>query len=189
MIIPYVVESDGKFERSYDIYSRLLKDRVIFLGEDVNHHTANSIVAQLLYLSMHDNKKPIRFYINSPGGSVPDGLAIIDTMNHIPNEIHTYCVGSCASMGSMLLSAGTKGHRYCLPNSRVMIHQVSSGAQGTTADMLISMKETEKYNNLLMQMLADNCDQPVKKVIKDCNRDYFMSAEEAVEYGIADEVL
>lgn len=189
MVVPFVVESDGRFERSYDIYSRLLKDRIIFLGDAVDHSTANSLVAQLLFLSMSDAKKPIKFYINSPGGSVPDGLAIIDTMNHIPNEVHTYCVGSCASMGAMLLSAGTKGHRYCLPHSRVMIHQVSSGARGTTADMLISMKETEKYNKLLMQMLADNCNQPVEKITKDCDRDFFMSSEEALKYGIIDKVL
>lgn len=189
ILVPTVIESDGRMERAYDIYSRLLKDRIIFLGSDVNPHTANLIVAQLLFLQNEDPKKEIQFYINSPGGSVSDGLAIYDTIQHIKNDVSTVGIGLQASMGAFLLSSGTKGKRYLLPNAKVMIHQPSSGTQGTVSDMEISLKESIRIKRLLNEILAKNTGQKLSKIEKDVDRDFWMTAEEAVKYGIADKVI
>ncbi len=189
VLIPTVIEQDGRYERAYDIYSRLLKDRIIMLGTDVNSISANVIVAQLLFLNSEDPKKDIHFYINSPGGSVSDGLAIYDTMQHIAAPVATYGMGLQASMGAFLLSSGEMGKRFILPNARVMIHQVSSGAQGTATDMEISLKETIRLKNLLNEILAKNTGQPLKVIAEDVERDKWMTAEEAKKYGIVDKVL
>ena len=187
--VPMVVEQSGQGERAYDIYSRLLKERVIFLGDEVNSATANIVVAQLLHLAFEDPKKDIKLYINSPGGSVYDGLAIIDTMNYIEPDVQTIGIGLQASMGAMLLSAGAKGKRYVLPNSRIMIHQPSSGTQGKITDQEIALKEGIYLKQKLAEMLAKNTGKDVKQVIKDMDRDNWMSAEEAKTYGLIDEVL
>lgn len=189
ILIPTVIESDGRMERAYDIYSRLLKERIIFLGTDVNPHTANLIVAQLLFLQNEDPKKDIMIYINSPGGSVYDGMAIYDTIQHIKNDVQTVGIGLQASMGAFLLSSGTKGKRYLLPHAKVMIHQPSSGTRGKVSDMEIDLKETINLRKLLNEILAKNTGQKLAKVEKDVDRDYWMTAEEAVKYGIADKVL
>lgn len=189
MLIPTVIESDGRIERAYDIYSRLLKERIIFLGTDVNSMTANVIVAQLLFLQNEDAKKPIFLYINSPGGSVYDGMAIYDTMQHVKNEIHTIGIGLQASMGAFLLSSGTKGKRFLLPHSKVMIHQPSAGTRGKVSDMEIDLKESLKTRQLLNEIFSKNTGQKLSKIEKDVDRDYWMSAEEAVAYGVADKVI
>lgn len=189
MIIPTVIDSDGRTDRAYDIYSRLLEDRIVYLGEEVNHHTANLIVAQLLFLESKDPTKDITLYINSPGGSVSDGLAIYDTMNYIKCDVATVGAGMQASMGAFLLSSGAKGKRLVLPHTRVMIHQVSAGARGTVTDMEIQLNETIRLKKLLNEILAKNTGKPLKKVAEDVERDYWMTAEEAVKYGIADKVI
>ena len=187
--IPYVVEQTSRGERSYDIFSRLLNDRIIFLGEEVNATTASLVVAQLLYLEAQDPDKDIQFYINSPGGSVTDGMAIYDTMQYIKCDVSTICVGMAASMGAFLLSAGTKGKRIALPNAEIMIHQPSAGTQGQITDMAIHLKRLETIKKRMNQILADNCGKSVEQVTADCERDNFMTAEEAVAYGLIDKVI
>ncbi len=187
--IPYVIEKTGRGERSYDIYSRLLKDRIIMLSGEVNDPVASSIVAQLLFLEAEDPQKDIYFYINSPGGVITSGMAIYDTMNYIRPDVCTICIGQAASMGAFLLSSGTKGKRYALPHARIMIHQPLGGAQGQATDIEIQAKEILRMKSELNEILAKNCGQTVKKLEKDTDRDNFMSAEEAVSYGIIDEVL
>ena len=187
--IPYVVEQTGRGERSYDIYSRLLKDRTIMLSGEVNDAVASSIVAQLLFLEAEDPTKDIYFYINSPGGVITSGLSIYDTMNYIKPDIVTICIGQAASMGAFLLSCGTKGKRYSLPNSRIMIHQPSGGAQGQSTDIQIQAKEIQRLKDVLNQILSDNTGKDIKKIEEDTERDYFMSADECLEYGLIDEVL
>lgn len=188
-LVPTVVEETAKGERAYDIYSRLLNDRIIFLGEDVNSHTANLVVAQLLFLAHEDPKKPIKLYINSPGGSVYDGLAIIDTMNFVEPDVETIGIGLQASMGAMLLSSGAKGHRYCLPNSRIMIHQPSSGTEGKITDQEIMLREGVFLKKRLAEIFAKNTGKSLTQVEKDMDRDFWMSADEALEYGIIDKVI
>ena len=188
-LVPTVVEENNRGERAYDIYSRLLKERVIFLGEDVNPHTANLVVAQLLHLAYEDPKKDIKLYINSPGGSVYDGLAIIDTMNYIEPDVQTIGIGLQASMGAMLLSAGAKGKRFALPNARIMIHQPSSGTEGKITDQEIALKEGIYLKKVLIDMMAKNTGKDPKQIEKDMDRDNWMSAEEDKEYGIIDEVI
>jgi ATP-dependent Clp protease protease subunit len=187
--IPYVIEKTGRGERSYDIYSRLLKDRIIMLSGEVNDPVASSIVAQLLFLEAEDPQKDIYFYINSPGGVITSGMAIYDTMNYIRPDVCTICIGQAASMGAFLLSSGTKGKRYALPHARIMIHQPLGGAQGQATDIEIQAKEILRMKAELNEILAKNCGQTVKKLEKDTDRDNFMSAAEGVEYGIIDEVL
>ncbi len=186
---PIVIEQTPRGERSYDIYSRLLKDNIIFLGTAIDDNVANAIVAQMLFLESEDPDKDIQIYINSPGGSVTAGLAIYDTMQFVKNDIVTYCIGQCASMGAHLLSAGTKGKRFALPNARIMIHQPSGGAQGQATEIEITFKEIQRLKENLAATFAKHTGQPLKKVIKDMDRDFFMSAEEALEYGIVDKVL
>ncbi len=188
-LVPTVVEETNRGERAYDIYSRLLNDRIIFLGEDVNAHTANIVIAQLLYLAHEDSTKDIKLYINSPGGSVYDGLAIIDTMNYIKPDVQTIGIGLQASMGAMLLSAGAKGKRFALPNARVMIHQPSSGTQGKITDQEIALKEGIYLKKRLAEIFAQNTNRPLSQVEKDMDRDNWMSAEEAKKYGIIDKVI
>jgi len=187
--IPYVIEKTGRGERSYDIYSRLLKDRIIMLSGEVNDPVASSIVAQLLFLEAEDPQKDIYFYINSPGGVITSGMAIYDTMNYIRPDVCTICIGQAASMGAFLLSSGAKGKRYALPHARIMIHQPLGGAQGQATDIEIQAKEILRMKAELNEILAKNCGQSVKKLEKDTDRDNFMSAAEAVTYGIIDEVL
>ena len=189
LLIPTVIETDGRIERAYDIYSRLLKERIIFLGEDVNSHTANIIVAQLLFLQSEDAKKDIWFYINSPGGSVYDALAIYDTMNFVKPDINTVGMGLAASAAAFLLSSGTKGKRLMLPHSKVMIHQPSSGTRGKVTDMEIDLKESLHVKHLLNEILAKNTGQKLSKVEADAERDYWMDAKEAVKYGIVDKII
>lgn len=188
-LVPTVIESSPQGERAFDIYSRLLKERVIFLGEDVNEHTANLIVAQLLHLAYEDSKEDIKLYINSPGGSVYDGLAIYDTMQYIKPDIQTIGIGLQASMGAFLLSSGTKGKRFALPNSRIMIHQPSSGTKGKITDQEIMLNEGIYLKKTLNKILAKNTGQPLSKIEKDVDRDFWMSAAEAKKYGIIDTVL
>lgn len=187
--MPTVIESDGRVERAYDIYSRLLKDRIIFLGTEVNAHTANLIVAQLLFLQAEDSKKDIFFYINSPGGSVYDAMAIYDTMQYVTNDVVTVGIGMQASAAAFLLSSGTKGKRYLLPESTVMIHQPSSGTRGKVTDMEIDLKESLRVKQRLNEIMAANTGQDIEKVKLDMERDYWMTAKEAVEYGIADKII
>ena len=187
--IPYVVEQTSRGERSYDIFSRLLNDRIIFLSEEVNDTTASLIVAQLLYLEAQDPDKDIQFYINSPGGSVTAGMAIYDTMQYIKCDVATICVGMAASMGAFLLSAGTKGKRMALPNAEIMIHQPSAGTQGQITDMAIHLKRLETIKARMNKILAENTGKPIDVVTAACERDNFMSAEEATEFGIIDRVL
>jgi ATP-dependent Clp protease protease subunit len=188
-LIPIVIEKTGSGERSYDIYSRLLKERIIFIGEGINDHTANAIIAQLLFLHYDSKDKEISIYINSPGGSVSAGLAIYDTMKFVSSDVATYCIGQAASMGAVLLSAGTKGKRYCLPNSRVMIHQPSGGTYGTIADMRISVDEGQRLKDKLYKILGDGCGKSAEQILKDSERDLWLSAEAALEYGIVDHVV
>jgi len=187
--VPYVVEQTGRGERSYDIYSRLLKDRIVFLGTGVNDEVANSIIAQLLFLQMEDPKKDIHLYINSPGGSVTAGLAIYDTMQFMTCDVNTYCIGMAASMGAVLLAAGTRGKRFALPNSDIMIHQVSGGAQGTASDVERTVEFMYKLKKRLIRILADHTGKTEEEVKLDSDRDYYMSAAEAKEYGLVDEVV
>ena len=188
-LVPTVIERSYDGERAFDIYSRLLKERIIFLGEDVNEHTANVVVAQLLHLAYEDPKKDIKLYINSPGGSVYDGLAIYDTIQHIKPDVQTIGIGLQASMGAFLLSSGTKGKRFALPSSRIMIHQPSSGTQGKITDQEITLKEGIFLKKMLNEILAKNTGQKISKIEKDVERDYWLSAKEAKEYGIIDEVI
>jgi len=187
--VPVVVEQTGRGERSYDIYSRLLKDRIIFLGTGVDDMVANSIIAQLLFLQMEDPKKDIHIYINSPGGSVTAGLAIYDTMQFMTCDVNTYCIGMAASMGAVLLAAGTRGKRFALPNSDIMIHQVSGGASGTASDVERTVEYMFKLKKRLIRILADHTGKSEEQVKFDSDRDYYMSAEEAKEYGLVDEVV
>jgi ATP-dependent Clp protease protease subunit len=187
--IPYVVEQTGRGERSYDIYSRLLKDRIIMLSGEVNDQVASTIVAQLLFLEAQDPDKDIYFYINSPGGVITSGLAMFDTMNYIKPDIVTICIGQAASMGAFLLSSGSKGKRYALPNARIMIHQPSGGAQGQSTDIQIQAEEIQRLKDTLNQIMADNCGKTAKRLEKDTERDNFMSSKEAVEYGLIDQIL
>ena len=187
--IPYVVEQTSRGERSYDIFSRLLNDRIIFLSEDVNDTTASLIVAQLLYLEAQDPDKDIQFYINSPGGSVTAGMAIYDTMQYIKCDVATICVGMAASMGAFLLSAGTKGKRIALPNAEIMIHQPSAGTQGQITDMAIHLKRLQTIKTRMNTILAENCGQSIETVTEACERDNFMTAEEAKAFGLIDRVL
>ncbi len=189
MGVPFVIEQTARGERSYDIWSRLLKDRIVFMGTAVDDYVANLIVAQLLFLEKEDPDKDIEFYIHSPGGSVSAGLAIYDTMKLIKPDVATICVGQAASMGAVLLAGGAKGKRYCLPHARVMIHQVSGGAQGTVADMNVALAEANRYMDILMRILAEATGKDDDQVRKDCDRDYFMSAEESKNYGIVDKVI
>lgn len=188
-LIPTVIEKSADGERAFDIYSRLLNERIIFLGEDVNEHTANSVVAQLLHLAYVDPQADISLYINSPGGSVYDGMAIYDTMNFIKPDVATYGIGLQASMGAFLLSSGTKGKRFCLPHAKVMIHQPSSGTHGKVTDMEIDMKETLEVKEMLAKIMAKNTGQKLAKVKSDMERDYWMTPDEAVKYGLIDKVL
>ena len=187
--IPVVVEQTGRGERSYDIYSRLLKDRIIMLSGEVNDQVASTVVAQLLFLEAEDPEKDIYLYINSPGGVVTAGMSMFDTMNYIKPDICTICIGQAASMGAFLLSAGTKGKRFALPSARIMIHQPSGGAQGQSTDIQIQAKEIQRLKDSLNKLLADHTGQKVSKVEADTERDNFMSAEEACEYGIVDKVI
>lgn len=189
MLIPTVIEKSPMGERAYDIYSRLLRDNIVFLNGEVRAESANIVIAQLLFLASENPKKDIKLYINSPGGSVVDGLAIIDTMNHIPNNVSTICVGLAASMGAQILAAGTKGKRYALPNSEMMIHQPLGGFQGQASDIEIQAKLMIDTKNRSIKMLAEHTGQPVEKVAKDVDRDYFMTAPEAKKYGLIDKVL
>ena len=188
-LVPTVIEKTHNGERAFDIYSRLLNERVIFLGEDVNEHTANLVVAQLLHLAYEDPKKDIKLYINSPGGSVYDGLAIYDTIQYIKPDVQTIGIGLQASMGAFLLSSGTKGKRVALPNSRIMIHQPSSGTQGKVTDQEITLRESIYLKQRLNEILSKNTGQDISKIEKDADRDYWMSAEEAKKYGLIDEVI
>ena len=188
-LVPYVVEQTNRGERSYDIFSRLLNDRTVFLGEEVNATTASLVVAQLLYLEAQDPDKDIQFYINSPGGSVTDGMAIYDTMQYIKCDVSTICIGMAASMGAFLLSSGAKGKRLALPNAEIMIHQPSAGTQGQITDMAIHLKRLEIIKKRMNHILADNTGKPLEVVTADCERDNFMSAEEAKEYGLIDKVI
>ena len=187
--IPYVVEQTSRGERSYDIFSRLLNDRIIFLSEEVNDTTASLIVAQLLYLEAQDPDKDIQFYINSPGGSVTAGMAIYDTMQYIKCDVATICVGMAASMGAFLLSAGTKGKRMALPNAEIMIHQPSAGTQGQITDMAIHMKRLQTIKERMNRIMAENTGRSIEEVTAACERDNFMSAEEALEFGLIDKVI
>ena len=188
-LIPMVVEQTNRGERAYDIYSRLLKDRIVFIGSQIDDILANTVIAQLLFLQTEDPEKDIHIYINSPGGVVTSGLAIYDTMQYIKPDIATYCLGQAASMGALLLTAGTKGKRQVLPNSRVMIHQPMGGFHGQATDVEIHAKEILKMKENLNQILAKHTGQPLKKIHTDTERDYFMSGKEAKEYGIVDEVI
>lgn len=189
MLVPMVVEKTNMGERAYDIYSRLLKERIVFLGGPIDDTVANLVIAQLLFLASEDPKKDISFYINSPGGHVSAGLAIIDTMNHIQPDVSTVCVGMAASMGAVLLSAGKKGKRFALPNAEVMIHQPSGGAQGQATDIEITAKHILATRDRLNKILAKNTGQSIKKIETDVERDFFMSADEAKTYGVVDKVL
>ena len=188
-LVPYVVEQTNRGERSYDIFSRLLNDRIVFLGEEVNATTASLVVAQLLYLEAQDPDKEIQLYINSPGGSVTDGMAIYDTMQYVKCDVSTICVGMAASMGAFLLSSGTKGKRLALPNAEIMIHQPSAGTKGQVTDMAIHLIRLETIKTRLNNILAGNTGQSLETVTADCERDNFMTAEEAKEYGLIDKVI
>ena len=189
ILIPMVIEQTGRSERAYDIYSRLLKDRVLFIGTPIDDNVANLVVAQLLFLQMEDPDKDINLYINSPGGSITSGLAIYDTIQFLKPDVCTYCIGQAASMGAVLLAAGTKGKRYVLPNARVMIHQPWGGVQGVAADINIQAREIQNLKERLNGILSRHTSQPVAKIEKDTDRDYFMSANEAKDYGLVDEVV
>jgi len=187
--LPTVVENTGRGEREWGIYSRLLRDRIIFIGCEINDQVANNVIAQLLFLQMEDPKKDIQLYINSPGGSVTDGMAIYDTINFLQCDVVTYCVGMAASMATVLLSAGTKGKRYALPNSRVMIHQPSGGAGGQTSDIAIAAKEIIRWRKVLNEVIAKHTGKTSEQVEKDSDRDYYMTAQEAKAYGLVDHVF
>lgn len=188
-LVPYVVEQTSRGERNYDIYSRLLKDRIIFLGEEVNETTASLIVAQLLFLESEDPGKDIQLYINSPGGSVTAGMAIYDTMNYIKSDVSTICIGMAASMGAFLLSGGTKGKRFALPNAEIMIHQPSGGSRGMASDMKIVADQILKTKQKLNEILAKNTGKPIDVIERDTDRDNYMTAQEALEYGLIDSII
>jgi ATP-dependent Clp protease protease subunit len=189
MLIPIVVEQSSRGERAYDIYSRLLKDRIIFMGEQVHDDMANIVIAQMLFLESEDPGKDVSIYVNSPGGSVTAGLAIYDTMQYIKPDVATICMGQATSMGALLLAAGAKGKRYALPHSRVMIHQPMGGAQGQATDIDIQAREIIKIKDLVHRILAEHTGRPIKKIREDTERDYFMDSQEALEYGIIDKVI
>lgn len=189
MLVPYVIEKSGREERAMDIYSRLLKDRIVFLGSGVNDDVANSIVAQLLYLQFDDDKSDIHLYVNSPGGSITAGMAIYDTMQYITCDVATYCIGQASSMGAILLTAGTAGKRYALPNSRIMIHQPLAGMQGTATELEIHAKEVLRVKQRMSEILLKHTGKTLEKVNEDTDRDYFMTADEAKDYGLIDTVL
>ncbi len=188
-LVPYVIEQTNRGERSYDIFSRLLDDRIIVLSDEVNDATASIVIAQLLYLEGQDPEKDISFYINSPGGSVPAGLAIYDTMQYIKCDVSTICMGMAASMGAFLLSSGAKGKRYILPNAEVMIHQPSGGAQGQATEILIAADHIQKTKERLNRIIAENTGKPVEEVARDTDRDNWLSAKEALDYGIVDKII
>ncbi len=188
-LIPIVIEQTGRSERAYDIYSRLLKDRIIFMGTAIDDNVANTVIAQLLFLQTEDPDKDIHLYVNSPGGIVSSGLAIYDTMQYVKSDIATYCIGQAASMGALLLAAGTKGKRFALPNARVMIHQPMGGFQGQATDVEIHAREILRTKDTLNRIFAYHTGQPLEKIQADTDRDFFMSGEEAKEYGIVDEVI
>ncbi len=188
-VTPYVIEDTGRGERVMDIYSRLLKDRIIFLGTEINDHVANVVVAQLLFLKMEDPKKDIHLYINSPGGYISAGLAIYDTMRYLGCCINTYCIGQAASMAAVLLAAGTKGKRFALPNSRIVLHQPHGGIGGTASDMQLQAKEILHLKEKNARILSECCNQTIEKIKEDSERDFYMSADQAVQYGLIDEVL
>ena len=190
-LVPYVVEQTGRGERSYDIFSRLLKDRIIFLSEDVNHVTASLVIAQMLFLESEDPDKEISFYINSPGGSITDGMAIVDTMNYIKFPVSTICIGLAASMGSVLLACGAKGKRYATPNSEVLIHQplISGGLSGQTTEIKIHADHMVKTREKLNKLLSEKTGQTLEQIEKDTERDHYMTAEEALKYGLIDEII
>lgn len=187
-LTPYVIEDTGRGERSMDIYSRLLKDRIIFIGTEINDQVANVVIAQLLFLKMEDPKKDISLYINSPGGLVTSGLAIYDTMQFLGCDINTYCIGLAASMGALLLTAGTKGKRYALPNSRIMLHQPSGGVGGATEDIRLQAKEILYLKKVLAGILSEKTGQKIEKILAECERDFYMSAQEALDYGLIDKI-
>src|SRR5215210_5348110 len=189
VLIPTVIENEGRYERAYDIYSRLLKDRIVFLGSDVNEATANTVVAQLLFLQAEDAKKDIFFYINSPGGSVYDALAIYDTMQYVTNDIQTVGIGVQASAAAFLLSSGTKGKRFLLPNATVMIHQPSSGTRGKVTDQEIDLRESLRVKKLLEEIMAKNTGQKVEKIHEDMERDKWLTSKDAKDYGIVDDII
>lgn len=188
-LIPTVIETTGRYERAYDIYSRLLKDRIIFLGYPIDDHTANLVVAQLLFLEAEDPDKDIQLYINSPGGSVTSGLAIYDTMQYVKCDVVTICVGQAASMAAVLLASGTKGKRFALPNARIMLHQPLGGAEGPVKDIEIITKELLRIKNLINKILSERTGQPIERIEKDTDRDFFMDAYEALQYGLIDRVI
>lgn len=189
LLVPIVVEQSGRGERAYDIYSRLLKDRIIFIGMSIDDVVANLVIAQLLFLQMEDSDKDINVYINTPGGIVTAGLAVYDTMQFLKPDVCTYCVGQATSMGAILLAAGTKGKRYALPNARIMMHQPWGGAQGAASDISIQAKEILRMRDRIEEILAKHTGQSLEKIKKDTDRDYFLSAEEAKAYGLVDEVI
>ncbi len=187
--LPYVYEREGRTERAWDIYSRLLRDRIIFIGTPINDYVANAVIAQLLFLQMEDPKKEIHLYVNSPGGSVTDGMAIYDTINFVKCDVVTYCVGLAASMATVLVAAGTKGKRFALPNSRLMLHQPSGGAGGQTADISIAAKEIIRWRKTLNEILSFHSGQAVERIEKDSDRDFYLSADDAKDYGLVDNVI
>ncbi len=189
LLIPTIIEKTAYGERAYDIYSRLLKERIIFLGSSINDVVANSVIAQLLFLEHEDPNKDIALYINSPGGSVPSGLAIYDVMQYVKPDVATICVGAAASMGAFLLAGGKKGKRFALPNSEILIHQISSGVEGQAKDIEIAAKQISKLKGVVNQLLAKHTGQPIAKIEKDTDRDYWLTSEEAKEYGIIDEIV
>jgi len=188
-LVPIVVEQTGRGERSYDIYSRLLKDRIVFIGQEINEVTASLAIAQMLFLQLENKEQDISVYINSPGGTVSDGLAIYDTMRFVANDVATYCIGQASSMAAVLLAAGSKGKRFVLPNSRVMLHQPLGGVRGSATDINIHAEEILKLKKKLNGILAEHTEQPLERIEKDTDRDFFMSADEAKEYGIIDQIL
>jgi ATP-dependent Clp protease protease subunit len=187
--LPTVYEREGRTERAWDIYSRLLRDRIIFIGTPINDFVANAVIAQMLFLQMEDPKKDISLYINSPGGSVTDGLAIYDTMNFLQCDVVTYCVGQAASMATLLLAAGTKGKRYALPNSRVMMHQPTGGATGQTSDISIAAKEILRWREQMNKLMSDHTNKTAEEIAFDTDRDFYLTAKDALEYGIVDKVI
>ena len=188
-LVPIVIERDGRGERAYDIYSRLLKDRIIFVGEEITDHLASLVIAQMLFLQLEEKDQDIHLYINSPGGSITAGLAIYDTMRYVNNDVATYCIGQASSMAAVLLAAGARGKRFALPHSRIMLHQPWGGVQGQATDISIQANEIIRLKKVLNEILAEHTGQPLKRIEKDTDRDFFMSAEEAREYGIIDSVL
>jgi ATP-dependent Clp protease, protease subunit len=188
-LVPYVIEDTGRGERAMDIYSRLLKDRIVLIGTAIDEHLANTVIAQLLFLMSEDPKKDIQIFINSPGGYITAGLAIYDTIRFLGCDVNTYCIGQAASMGALLLAAGTKGKRKALPHSRIMIHQPSGGIMGTSADIKLQAEEILRLKEYLAQILSTCTGQPIAKILEDSERDYFMSPEQAIEYGLIDEIV